>query len=113
MPAYNGKPGYRTADEAHAEAVRQLDYYRALESAGTMEIVSGPGDIVANPPATQAIILMEGADSIRNDADARKFFDAGVRIVGLTWKEGTRYARGNSVLGPLTRDGISLVKTLD
>ena len=40
-------------------------------------------------------------------------FESGLRIVGLTWKEGTRYAGGNARPGPLTRDGADMVKTLD
>ena len=113
MPAYDGKPGYRTGDEANAEARKQLDYYRAQEAAGRMQLVSRPADIAIKPRAVQAIVLMEGADPIRNENDARMFFEAGVRIVGLTWKEGTRYAGGNSVVGPLTSDGIALLDTLD
>ncbi len=56
---------------------------------------------------------MEGADPIRDEADARAFFDAGVRIVGLTWKEANRFAGGNASGGPLTPDGIAMVKILD
>ena len=113
LPEHEGHAGYRNGDEAYAQAIEQLDYYRAQQSAGSIQLISNLNQITPNPNITQAILLMEGADPLRNEADARLFFDAGVRIVGLTWKIGTRFAGGNAIVGPLTRDGIALVKTLD
>jgi membrane dipeptidase len=133
QPKYADKPGYTTPDEAHAQALGQLDWYFSQRDAKTMRFIHSPAEISPSPgtPAispspgtpgegrgggsssTQAIILMEGADPIRNSDDAQYFFDHGVRIIGLTWKEGTRYAGGNSVPGPLTPAGQELIKTLD
>jgi membrane dipeptidase len=113
QPRYDDKPGYQTPDEAHAAALTQLDWCRTQQSAGTMRILRRPADFSRQVPETQAILLMEGADPIRDESDAQMFFSAGLRIVGLTWKEGTRYAGGNARPGPLTRDGIALVKSLD
>jgi membrane dipeptidase len=133
QPKYDDKPGYTTPDEAHAQAMRQLDWYDAQQDAGSMRIVRHLSPSPRTPAdqrlseaksrpvgsrgeglsSTQAIILMEGADPIRNLQDAQFFHNKGVRIVGLTWKEGTRYAGGNSKPGPLTPPGEELVKTLD
>jgi membrane dipeptidase len=113
QPRYDDKPGYQTPDEAHAAALAQLDWYRSQESARTMHLIHRPADFSRQVPETQAILLLEGADPIRHDTDAQMFYNAGLRIVGLTWKEGTRYAGGNARPGPLTRDGIALVKALD
>jgi membrane dipeptidase len=113
QPRYDDKPGYQTPDEAHIAALAQLDWYLAEQNAGTMRILRRPADFSRQVPATQAILLMEGADPIRHETDLQMFFRAGLRIVGLTWKEGTRYAGGNARPGPLTRDGVTLVKTLD
>jgi membrane dipeptidase len=113
LPEHDGHKGYRNGDEAHAEALRQLDFYREQEAVGTIRVARFAADVVSDSSSIRAIILMEGADPVRNDSDVRTFFDAGVRIVGLAWKEGTRYAGGNAAIGPLTRDGIALVKTLD
>lgn len=111
---HEGKGDYRTADEAHAAAMKQLDWYRARESAGEMRLVhTWPADFSRQVSETSAILLMEGADPIRDEAEARAFFDAGLRIVGLTWKAGTRYAGGNAAPGPLTPDGVAMVKILD
>jgi membrane dipeptidase len=113
QPRYDDKPGYQTPDEAHAAALTQLDWYRSQQSAGTMRILQRPADFSRRVPETQAILLMEGADPLRDETDVRNFFESGLRIVGLTWKEGTHYAGGNARPGPLTRDGAAMVKTLD
>jgi membrane dipeptidase len=55
---------------------------------------------------------LEGADPIRNPADLRRFWEAGLRILGLAWKR-TRYAGGTGNPGPLTAAGIGLVRSLD
>ncbi|HEY1922126.1 MAG TPA: membrane dipeptidase [Tepidisphaeraceae bacterium] len=112
-PASDGRAGYQTPDEAHEAAIKQLDWYRAQESSKTLGIATQSADLNRNAPATQTILLLEGADPIRNEKDARDFFKAGVRIVGLSWKDGTRYAGGNAAPGPLTPDGIKLIKQLD
>jgi membrane dipeptidase len=114
MPAAEGKPGYRDSQEAHTQASWQLEWYQAGEKDVEIKIVRRPADLPhGSPPGLRAILLMEGADPIRDDRDAESFFAAGVRIVGLTWARGTRYAGGNANVGPLTPEGKSLVKTLD
>ncbi len=113
QPKYDNKPGYETPDEAHAMAMRQLDWYRAQESAGTMRFLLDPAEFSPGAANTQAVLLLEGADPIRDERDARMFFDAGLRIVGLTWAMGSRFAGGNARPGPLTEDGKKLVATLD
>jgi membrane dipeptidase len=112
-PRCDDKPGYQTPDEAHAAAQAQLHWYQSQQSAGAMRIIKRPADFSRQVPQTQAILLMEGADPLRDETDVRNFFESGLRIVGLTWKEGTRYAGGNFRPGRLTRDGAAMVKTLD
>jgi membrane dipeptidase len=55
---------------------------------------------------------MEGADPIVAPDDAPRWFERGVRVVGLAWK-GTRYAGGTGEPGPLTEAGRKLVRKLD
>jgi membrane dipeptidase len=113
QPKYEDKPGYQTPDEAHAAAVMQLSWYQSQQSAGAIRVIERPADFSVQVPEIQTILLLEGADPIRHESDAQMFYNAGLRIVGLTWKEGTRYAGGNARPGPLTREGIHLVKSLD
>ncbi len=56
---------------------------------------------------------MEGADPIRDPGQVGRWFADGLRLVGMTWAAGTRYAGGNQRLGPLTPLGAELVRALD
>jgi membrane dipeptidase len=117
LPSVDGKPGYRTADEAHAEGMRHLDWYRQQSDAGSMRFITTANQLKEiprglNAQPQHAIMLLEGADPLRTPADVADWHAAGMRIVGLAWKE-TRYAGGTGQPGPLTTEGIQLVKHLD
>jgi membrane dipeptidase len=118
-PAYNGKPGYRTADEAYAAGRRQVDWYHAREQEGAFRFVRARGDLerLADGPLPPdapipAVLLLEGADPIRTPADVPEWQAAGVRIVGMAWRR-TRYAGGTAEPGPLSPAGVALVPELD
>jgi len=110
-PALEAKPGYRTPEEAHAAAMKQLDWYRRQEADGRIKFIRSADELSAAADL-RAILLLEGADPIRHEEDVRRYWDAGLRIVGLAWKR-TRYSGGTNAPGPLTPAGIALVKTLD
>jgi membrane dipeptidase len=113
MPSLEGKPGYRTAEEAHVEGQRHLEWYRQQIRDGKMRFVTRSGELRdLNSSAQNAILLLEGADALRNSEDVSQWFSAGLRIVGLSWKR-TRHAGGTGDPGPLTAAGIELVKSLD
>lgn len=120
MPSLDGKPGYRDAEEAYREGVRHLDWYGDVESAGDFTFVRTPRDVRplgdGFDPETEgsqaAILLLEGADPLRDPADLPGFFDSGVRIVGLAWRE-TRYAGGTFCPGPLKPEAYPLIKAMD
>ncbi len=108
----NDPRGYRNADEAKADALSQLQFYQRCASDGVMRFVKTAGELPEAPGALNAILLMEGADPFRSPADVAEWFDAGLRIVGLAWKR-TRYAGGTGAPGPLTAEGVELVRELD
>jgi len=54
------------------------------------------------------LLLMEGADGIREPAEVAQWFEWGVRILGPAWA-GTRYAGGTKEPGPLTELGRQLL----
>src|SRR4051812_625195 len=112
-PSIDGKPGYRDADEANAAAVAQLGWYHRQIEEGTLAPVLSAGDLVAPAPPdrTSSIFLLEGADPIRHRSDLHALFHMGVRIVGLAWKR-TRYAGGTGAPGPLTPEGVELVREM-
>jgi len=108
--------GYRTADEAHEQAMEQLAWYRQQFDFGTMRCVRTRDDqVLARDTAVSAVqaaqngksespnrvgsqhgrnarvtvdaaLLLEGGDPLRNPDDVQKLFDLGVRMVGLAWK---------------------------
>jgi len=121
-PAGYGKEGYTTGEEAREQALWQLEYYRQLEEAGDLRILRGTG----GPPVSSienehgraahatlnAILLLEGADALRSPEDVKEFFDAGVRIIGLSWRN-SFYAGGTGHPGPITPRGCELVREFD
>jgi len=118
--------GYTTADEAAAAGRRQLDWYHRHEEGGYFRIVrskaelpsSGMPAIYGNVPLTSPspalpiVLLLEGADPIRDAAEVGWWHQQGLRAVGLAWKQ-TRYAGGTLAPGPLTPAGIELARALD
>jgi membrane dipeptidase len=58
------------------------------------------------------VLLMEGADAVRNEEDLHLWYSRGVRLLGLSWS-GTRYAGGTGEPGPLTSDGMTLLKAME
>ena len=115
MPSLDGKPGYHNADEAYAEGQRHLEWYRRQIGAGVMRFVRNRAEIEAirdDASSQSAILLLEGADPLRTPADVAAWHATGLRAVGLAWRQ-TRHAGGTGAPGPLTSDGIALVKELD
>jgi membrane dipeptidase len=115
QPALPHTPGYTNAEEAAAVAWQQMSWYNAQVREGRMRILRGRGDVPqfdSRGGPIDAIILMEGADPIRSAHDLPVWFEAGVRIIGLAWKQ-TRYAGGTGAPGSLTEAGVSLVAAMD
>ncbi|MCP3905390.1 MAG: peptidase M19 [Planctomycetes bacterium] len=115
-PGEDGAYGYRDVNDrtgARRAGVAQLDVYETLERAGELTIVRSPADLDAPRPAPAVVLLMEGADPIAGPDDVAWWHARGLRFVGLTWARGTRYAGGNGRGGPLTAEGVDLVRALD
>ncbi len=120
-PASYKSLGYRTADEARAQALQQLQTYQnwihegelrfITRSTGFEPVLHVPANALNTQP-TNAVLLLEGADALRSPADVPDWFDAGLRIVGLAWKR-TRAAGGTGEPGGLTDEGRALVKEFD
>ncbi len=110
--------GYRDENDwqgANRAAELQMAYYEQLESEGLVRIVRTRSDLhdQSDRARPKLIILMEGADPIRDASDAARWHARGVRMVGLTWALGSRFAGGNQSGGALTSAGRELVAALD
>jgi membrane dipeptidase len=113
---------YATPDEAHQQAMTQLDYYRNLADAGEQLRLVGDRaaleEVVAShqnegaAPLLGIVPLMEGADPIREPEEAELWYERGLRLVGLAWDD-TRYAAGAwRGSGGLTEDGQRLLELM-
>jgi len=63
-------------------------------------------------PQVGIVLLMEGADPVREPAEAEMWFERGLRLVGLSWAAGSRYAGGNAAPGRLTDAGRELLAVM-
>jgi membrane dipeptidase len=113
---------YATPDEAHQQAMTQLDYYRRLADTGgqlrlvgdraTLEEVVASHQNEGAEPLLGIVPLMEGADPIREPEEAELWYERGLRLVGLAWDD-TRYAAGAwRGSGGLTDDGQRLLELM-
>lgn len=108
-----GVGGYADPEGARRSAIEQLDVYRRWEEQGLITLVHSAKDLEAEGDALRIVLLMEGGDPIADPDDAAWWYEQGVRLVGLTWASGSRYAGGNRKPGPLSEEGREMVKALD
>lgn len=114
---------YDGADEAHRHYRASLDVYTqwAEESPEKIRLIKDVHTLedhwgIWHDPTCKGpvgfVILMEGADGIRDPAEVAQWFEWGVRILGPAWS-GTRYAGGTKEPGPLTDLGRELLSQMD
>jgi membrane dipeptidase len=111
---------YTTAEEAHELAQAQFDYYRRLaDECEQIALVGTRADLdevlasqESEKPQVGIVPLMEGADPIREPAEAEMWFERGLRLVGLSWLTGSSYAGGDASPGPLTDAGRDLLAVM-
>jgi membrane dipeptidase len=114
---------YADAAEAHRAYSRELDFYhRFVDEHEQFALIHSQGELEAALATWEEgrelserriglVCLMEGADGIREPAEAADWMERGVRLIGLSWA-GTRYAGGTGEPGPLTDDGRALLEVM-
>jgi membrane dipeptidase len=111
---------YADAEAAHFHAQAQLDFYHRLADESDQVVLiqdrEGLDAVLASwdgeAPQVGIVPAMEGADPVRVPAEAEYWFGRGVRMVGLSWRAGTRYAGGDGAPGPLTDAGRELLEVM-
>jgi membrane dipeptidase len=113
---------YTTPQEAHQLATEQIDFYRRLvdedETLRLVTDIAGLDEVVRShegndKPLLGIVLLMEGADCIREPAEAEWWHERGMRLIGPAWDD-TRYCAGawrDSKQG-LTKDGYALLEVM-
>ena len=107
--------GYTNWREARVQAMKQLDQYRRWQDGGWLRLLESGDEIAEHArrydPASSplgVVLLMEGADALRDVDDLPFWHAAGVRAIGLSWGR-TAYAGGTDAPGPLTERGRELL----
>jgi membrane dipeptidase len=109
---------YSTADEAHTTAMRQLDVYRRLADEHPqfrlIHTQTDLNDVLSAWDGEQErkvglVMLMENADPIRTPDEVEHWYAEGLRAIGPAWMA-SRYCGGTGEPGPLTDDGVRLLK---
>jgi membrane dipeptidase len=107
---------------ASATARGQLAYYELLERRGPLRMIRTAADLEAHwkswtNDASSApigyILAMEGADPIVDVGQAAAWWELGLRSVNLAHYGKSRYAVGTGDDGPLTPDGVQLLKEFE
>jgi len=110
---------YLSPLQAYGVALGQLAYYRALEREGYARLITDIAGLDAHmaewrtweaaddpdPDATPPlgfVISMEGADPILSPDQLQEWWDAGLRVLGIT-----HYGRGRYAGGTGTEDGLT------
>jgi membrane dipeptidase len=109
--------GYRTPEEAEAQALEMLALYREWEARGAVRIVTGRASLedhltrFAADAVPGLLLLIEGADPIVAVADLDAWWERGVRMIGLAWGP-TRYAGGTGSTAGLSPLGAELLEAM-
>jgi membrane dipeptidase len=114
---------YQTFDEAHHLYREQLmvyhkltdsqpDKFRLIHSRAELDFIlynwQSPSQ---NGHPVGMVVLMEGAEGIRNPSELAEWHELGLRLIGPAWV-GTRYCGGWKEPGPLTDDGRELLSAM-
>jgi membrane dipeptidase len=114
---------YANTNQANRSYSSQLDAYQMLvdENPDKFQLVKNLQDLdsilagwehgVESKTPIGLVILMEGAEGVREPAELEDWWQRGVRLIGPAWA-GTRYCGGTREPGPLTADGFALLESM-
>ncbi len=115
------KLDYPNPDIAFAVARGQLAYYQQLQRRGYLRMIATSADLCTHwakwthSPADcplGVILAMEGADPITSPAELEMWRNDGLRSLGLVHYGHGRYATGTGAAGPLTPEGVELLREM-
>ena len=112
---------YTTPEEAFSMGMRQIDIYRRLAGENKhFRLITEQPDLDAvldtwkEGQAERQIglaLLMENGDPIRRPEEVLRWYEEGVRLIGPAWMA-SRYCGGTGEPGPLTDEGLRLLRLM-
>jgi membrane dipeptidase len=109
--------GYRTPQEAKAQATEMLDLYQRWADHGLIRIITSVADLEDHIGSFWEhrtpgfLISMEGADPVEDPDDLQYWWDRGLRMISLAWGS-TRYTGGTGSSDALTDMGRELLTAM-
>ena len=115
---------YSNSDQAHSYYSAQLDAYHRLtdehlDKFRLVQTLQDLKDILAHWDQQEyedhpvgLVILMEGAEGVRQLPELEEWWARGVRLIGPAWA-GTRFCGGTGEPGPLTHEGFALLEGMN
>lgn len=106
---------------ATAAAARgDLAWYELMASDGELRLVREAADLIIDEEAAasasraiRCLLMLEGADPIRETAELETWVAAGLRMIALVHAGTNRYAGGNGSETPLTDAGRALLEAMN
>lgn len=115
----NELPGWHSPAQAWAQTQGQLSWYKAMEAAGEMKMISDIRQLeehLNNWEHSQPvgyILSLEGADSLLDISYVEKAWRQGLRAIGPAHYGPGRYANGTDSSGNLNADGKALLREME
>ena len=114
---------YRTPEEAEAQALTQIALYEEWQKQGRVRLLKSASDLDHHLELWRTdrkpglVMLMEGADPIIHVRDLAKWWQRGLRMIGLTYGDttyGSGVGGGSTAFKPggLTPPGIALLESM-
>ncbi|MDG1028376.1 MAG: membrane dipeptidase [Flavobacteriaceae bacterium] len=120
-----GLPGWHSPEQAFANAMAQLEWYRQMERIGEMKAITSrealrvhlsqwnDGAYIEKKPIGY-ILALEGADSIVNLDYLYSYYEKGLRSIGISHFGPGRYAAGTHSDGSgITKKGEELLNEMN
>ncbi len=125
--AWESEFAFATQAESYRQMRNQLDYYLRLceEHPDKFRLVTGQKSLAAvlqpweqtpasYPQTTHPVgmlVLMEGAEGVRDAGELEEWWQAGVRIIGPVWA-GTRLCGGTIEPGAFSAEGLEMLSAM-
>lgn len=106
---FDDHPTHFRPVRARPDLAHLLQQWEAVEKAAE---TAEPGSSASEKQAPVGLVLlMEGAEAVRDPGELEWWWQQGVRLIGPAWR-GNRYCGGTREPGPLTKAGFALLESM-